>query len=74
MFETANDYLVDYANSEKCNPWVAKVIMTFLQSDAEAHIQELVDDLLGITEYTLADESIRTVDVSNKKVYYFDKI
>ena len=69
MLETANDYLLDYANSERCNTWVAKVIRTFLQSDAEAHIQELVDDLLGITEYTLSDEIIRTVDVSNKKVY-----
>lgn len=69
IFETADGYLADYANSEKCNTWVAKVIKTFLQNDSEAHIQELADDLLGIAEYTLADESVRIVDTSSNEVY-----
>lgn len=69
MFETAYEYLIDYANNKKCDEWVAKVIKTFLHGDADNYIGGLANDLLGIAEYTLADKTVRTVDVSNDEVY-----
>lgn len=38
MFETADEYLLEYANSEKCNKWIAKVIRSFLRNDSETYI------------------------------------
>lgn len=68
MFETADEYLLEYANSEKCNKWIAKVIRSFLRNDSEMYIQDLANELLGIAEFTLPDEIIRTVVTSSNEV------
>ena len=69
MFDSANEYLLDFAKNRRCNEWISKVIRTFLQKEAETHIQDLAEDLLQISKYVIVDEENRTTDNTSNKVY-----
>lgn len=69
MFDSANEYLLDFAKNRRCNEWISKVISTFFQKEAETHIQDLAEDLLQISKYVIVDEENRTTDNTSNKVY-----
>ena len=68
MFDSANEYLLDFVQNERCNKWIAKVIKTFLQKEADTHIKELAEDLLQISQYVLIDDCNKTIDNKTSKV------
>lgn len=66
--ETASDYLLEYINDSKCSDWMRKVIETFLQKSPDDHIDELAEDLLEISVYTVASEDAKQLDTNNDVV------
>lgn len=68
MFETADDYLIDYIKNDKCSIWMRKVIRTFLQSNSEIYIQDLANDLLGIKEFEQSCGSDRMVTKQSNEI------
>ncbi|MDD5792523.1 MAG: AAA family ATPase [Erysipelotrichaceae bacterium] len=56
MSKNAYEYLMDYADDEKCNPWISKVIKTFLDEKgklSEESQKKLIADLLEEEEFVI---------------------
>ena len=60
MAENAREYLLDFAKSKNCHPWIRNVIYIFLdsdgnvaESDKERLVTELLDEKHGISPHHL---------------------
>ena len=64
MSTNAYEYLMEYAEDKKCNPWISKVIKTFIEEAgklSEESQTKLIADLLGEEEFVIHCSKIANI-------------
>lgn len=68
MPSNAEEYLLEYANDEKCVEWLNKVIKIFLANKKDNYVEALAKELIGICDCTLEQMSTATANIEDTEI------